>query len=410
MEAKLKTFREECIKECDNILKWWEKNTLDEENGGFIGQVDFDMTKHPEADKAIVLNARILWTFTAAYRVFKKPEYFELACRSCEYIIKNFINKKYSGVYWTLDKTGKPKISRNQIFGLAFVSCVLAEFYRITKKKEVLDLAMLLFDSVEKHALDSKYNGYIEAFGEDWSNLEDMRLSPADKNEPKTINTHLHILMGYTSLYRVLKEEKVKKALKNIIEVFLNKIIDTERGATTLFFALDWTHKSDNDIYGIDVETSWILWDAVNVLGDEEIIKKTKPIVLKMVEHSLKCAFDKDGGLMSSGKDEKVTDTDKGWWAQTEIVIALLNAYQLTHEEKYLENALLSWDFIKKYIIDHKDGEWHARVSKDDHKPYTNEVKAGVWKCPYHNSRMCMEVAERVNSILAEKILNRYKI
>ena len=234
MEAKLKIFREECIKECDSILKWWEKYTLDEENGGFIGQVDFDMTKHPEADKAIVVNARILWAFTSAYRVFKKPEYFELACRSCEYIIKNFINKKYNGVYWTLDKTGKPVKSRNQIFGLAFVSCVLAEFYRITKKNDVLDLAMLLFDSMEKHALDSKYNGYIDAFAEDWSNLEDMRLSPADKNEPKTLNTHLHILMGYTSLYRVLKEEKVKKALKNIIEVFLNKIIDTERGSTTL--------------------------------------------------------------------------------------------------------------------------------------------------------------------------------
>ena len=66
MEKELKTFKEECLKECDDILKWWEKNTLDEKNGGFIGQVDFDMTKHPEADKSIVLNSRLLWTFSAA--------------------------------------------------------------------------------------------------------------------------------------------------------------------------------------------------------------------------------------------------------------------------------------------------------------------------------------------------------
>ena len=82
MEEKLKNFKEECLKECDNIFQWWEKHTLDEENGGFIGQVDFDMKKHPEADKALVLNSRIVWTFSAAYRIFKKPEYLKLADRA----------------------------------------------------------------------------------------------------------------------------------------------------------------------------------------------------------------------------------------------------------------------------------------------------------------------------------------
>ena len=403
MEKELKTFKEECLKECDEILKWWEKNTLDEKNGGFIGQVDFDMTKHPEADKALVLNSRLLWTFSAAYRVFKKEEYLKLANRAYDYMIDKFINKKSNGVYWSLDCEGKPKNDRNQIFGLAFTICVLCEYYRATKKEEALDVSMKLFNSIEQKSLDTKYNGYLDAFSSDWKMLEDMRLSPTDKNEPKTMNTHLHILIGYANLYRVHKDDKVKESLKNLINLFFDKLIDTERGAINLFFDFDWTHKSDNDSYGHDMETSWLLWDAVNVLGDEEIIKKAKPIVLKMVEHSLRCAFDKDGGLMSSGKDEKVADTDKCWWVQTETVIALLNAYQLTKDKKYVDDALLTWDFIKKYMIDHKDGEWHGKVSKDEHKPYTEEVKAGAWKCPYHNSRMCMEVAERVDAILAEK-------
>lgn len=403
MEEKLKTFKEECLKECDNILNWWEKNTLDEENGGFIGQIDFDMTKHPEADKALVLNTRILLTYSAAYRFFKKPEYLKLADRAYNYIVEKFYDPKNVGVYWMVDKTGKPLNTRNQIFGLAFAAAVLAEYYRATEKKEALDIAMKLFDSIEKHSLDPKYNGYLDAFSQDWAVLQDMRLSPTDKNEPKTMNTHLHILIGYACLYRVHKDERVGKALKNIIELFFDKIIDTERGALNLFFDVDWTHKSDNDSYGHDMETSWLLWDAVNVLGDEEIIKKARPIVIKMVEHSLKCGYDKDGGLMLGGKDENVSDPNKCWWGQTETVIALLNAYQMTKEEKYLDDALLTWDFIKKYLIDPKDGEWHGKVSKDDHTPFTDEVKAGAWKCPYHNSRMCMEVAERVDAILAEK-------
>jgi len=403
MEQELKTFKEECLKECHNILTWWEKNTLDEKNGGFIGQVDFDMTKHPEADKALVLNSRLLWTFSAAYRVFQKKEYLDLANRAYDYMMEKFIDKKNNGVYWSLDCEGKPKNDRNQIFGLAFVICVLCEYYRATKKQEAIDVSMQLFNSIELKSLDPKHNGYLDAFSNDWKMLEDMRLSPTDKNEPKTMNTHLHVLIGYANLYRVHKDEKVKASLTNLINLFFDKIIDTERGALNLFFDFDWTHKSDNDSYGHDMETSWLLWDAVNVLGDEEIIKKAKPIVIKMVEHSLRCAYDKDGGLMSNGKDEKVADTDKCWWVQTETVIALLNAYQLTKEKKYVDDALLTWDFIKKYMIDHKDGEWHGKVSKDDHKPYTDEVKAGAWKCPYHNSRMCMEVAERVDAILAEK-------
>ena len=403
MEQELKTFKEECLKECDNILTWWEKNTLDEKNGGFIGQVDFDMTKHPEADKALVLNSRLLWTFSAAYRVFQKKEYLDLANRAYDYMMEKFIDKKNNGVYWSLDCEGKPKNDRNQIFGLAFVICVLCEYYRATKKQEAIDVSMQLFNSIELKSLDPKHNGYLDAFSNDWKMLEDMRLSPTDKNEPKTMNTHLHVLIGYANLYRVHKDEKVKASLTNLINLFFDKIIDTERGALNLFFDFDWTHKSDNDSYGHDMETSWLLWDAVNVLGDEEIIKKAKPIVIKMVEHSLRCAYDKDGGLMSNGKDEKVADTDKCWWVQTETVIALLNAYQLTKEKKYVDDALLTWDFIKKYMIDHKDGEWYGKVSKDDHKPYTDEVKAGAWKCPYHNSRMCMEVAERVDAILAEK-------
>ena len=403
MEQKLKTFKEECLKECDNILNWWEKNTLDEENGGFIGQIDFDMTKHPEADKALVLNTRILLTYSAAYRFFKKPEYLKLADRAYNYIVEKFYDPKNVGVYWMVDKTGKPLNTRNQIFGLAFTAAVLAEYYRATEKKEALDIAMKLFDSIEKHSLDPKYNGYLDAFSQDWAVLQDMRLSPTDKNEPKTMNTHLHILIGYACLYRVHKDERVGKALKNLIELFFDKIIDTDRGALNLFFDIDWTHKSDNDSYGHDMETSWLLWDAVNVLGDEEIIKKARPIVIKMVEHSLRCGYDKDGGLMLGGKDENVSDPNKCWWGQTEAVIALLNAYQMTKEEKYLDDALLTWDFIKKYLIDTKDGEWNGKVSKDDHKPFTDEVKAGAWKCPYHNSRMCMEVAERVDAILAEK-------
>jgi mannobiose 2-epimerase len=272
----------------------------------------------------------------------------------------------------------------------------LVDYYKITNNKEALDKAVALFDVIEKYSFDKERNGYYEAYSKEWKLLEDMRLSEIDKNDPKTMNTHLHILEAYTNLYRVYKEEKVQKALKNlIVNVFVGKIINVEKGYFDLFFAEDWKHESKNNSYGHDIEGSWLLWEAAEVLGDEEVKKQIKPICLKMAEQALQVGLDKDGGLMMDGTDGVVENSDKHWWVQAESVVGFMNAYQLSKEEKYLKASLSTWEFIKNYMIDKKNGEWYHSVSKDDHKVYSQEFKTGPWKCPYHNSRMCLEIIER---------------
>ena len=58
----------------DNILSFWMDRMPDNEHGGFYGRIDGSNMLHPEADKGAILNARILWTFSAADRVLHKPE------------------------------------------------------------------------------------------------------------------------------------------------------------------------------------------------------------------------------------------------------------------------------------------------------------------------------------------------
>ena len=402
----LQLLKKEVLSEHENILKFWENYTIDEENGGFIGQIDSDMAKQPKSDKGVILNARILWAFSAGYRATKKLEYLKLATRACNYLIDKFYDHENDGVYFMIDYKGKPTVDRNQVIAVAFVTYGFSEYYRATKNEEALEYALKLFNSLETYALDRKLNGYFDAFSKEWEMLEDMRMYPGDKNATKTMNTNFHIMVAYANIYREYKDNKIKRSLKNLIEVLLEKIVDKKRGSCNLFFSTNWDIVPSNDNYGLDIEASWLIWDAVQVLGDKKLIEEVKPLVIKIVEHCLKYGYDQDGGMMNEGNDnEGVLNTYKSWWVQAESVIAFINAYQITNESKYLANALLTWDFIKKYVIDHKNGEWFGTVSKDEHEINMEESKIGPWKCPYHNSRMGLQIAERIDSII-EKMLN----
>ena len=404
LKDQLLLLKEEVLAEHEHIIKFWENYTIDEENGGFIGQIDSDMTKHPEADKGGILNARITWAFSAAYRYTNKTEYLKLATRAYKYLIDKFYDHQNNGVYFMIDYKGNPTVDRNQVIAVAFVTYAFSEYYRATQDKEALDYALKLFDSLETFALDREYNGYFDAFSKEWEKLDDMRMYPSDANATKTMNANFHIMVAYANIYRTYKDDKIKRALKNLIEVLLDKIVDTKRGSLKLFFDTNWDVVPSNDNYGLDIEASWLIWDAAQVLGDQKLIEQIEPIAIKIVEHCLKYGFDQDGGMMNEGNDEEgVLNTYKSWWVQAESVIAFFNAYQMTGESKYLANAFLSWDFIKKYVIDYQYGEWFGTVGKDDHKPNLDESKIGPWKCPYHNSRMGLQIAERIDSIINKK-------
>ncbi len=381
--------------ELTHILNYWMEYAVDEVNGGFIGKVDHNNNKIQDSPKGSILNARILWTFSSAYRLTKKSEYLKMAYRAYQYIYEHFVDRVHGGIYWELDASGKPKNGRKQIYANAFAIYGLTEFYKITNDQVALDLALDVFEYIEKYSLDKIYNGYFEAFTEDWNKLEDVRLSEKDANESKTMNTHLHILEAYTNLYRVHKTERIQKALENLINLFINQFINKNYNLN-LFFDDYWNLKSDIISFGHDIECSWLLYEAAHVLGDKDIIEKVKPISVNMAEVSLK-GLDKDGGLYNEfepGKNH--LDTDKHWWPQAEAVVGFFNAWEISSNPGFLDKAWTSWEFTKKYIIDHKNGEWYWRVNKGG-KPYETDEKAGFWKCPYHNSRLCMEIMERIN-------------
>ena len=424
MKEEVKTLKAEVRDVLENnILNFWLDKMVDEENGGFYGQMTGEGEIVKTADKGGILNARILWSFSAAYRVLHKPEYLEAATRAKDYILNHFIDKEYGGTYWCLDYKGEPKDTKKQFYAIGFTIYGLSEYTRATGDREALDYAIELYECIEEHSLDREFNGYIEACTREWGEIADMRLSELDANYPKSQNTHLHIIEPYTNLFRCIKELKaaescdyvpaigsvlpigvtvpdefvirLESSLRNLITIFTDKILNPETHHLDLFFDMDWTREAGRlESYGHDIECSWLMHEAALVLGDEKVLGKVEEIV-QMVAKASEKGLNADGSMVHEANlDTGYVDTDRHWWVQAENVVGWINIWQYFGDESALQKALRGWQYIKDNLIDREGGEWWW--SRDPERNINRkDDKAGFWKCPYHNSRMCLELMER---------------
>ena len=379
----------------DNILRFWLEKMQDHEHGGFYGRMDGQHVLHPEADKGAILNARILWTFSAAYRVLGKQEYLNMATRAKDYFMQHFMDKTYGGVFWSVDYRGRPKDTRKQFYAIGFAIYGLSEYARATGCQEALAAAVSLYECVEQHALDREWGGYIEAAARGWQPIGDMRLSPHDANYPKSQNTHLHIMEPYTNLLRVWPSEQLRLSLRNIIHIFLNCILNRETHHLDLFFENDWTRGGGHlESYGHDIECSWLMHEAAIVLGDKDLLAEMEPVVRTVARASEK-GLQPDGSMLHEANlDTGHVDDDQQWWVQAEAVVGFLNLFQHFSDRAALDKALRCYDYIQHNLVDREHGEWYWS-RRPDGSVNRDDDKAGFWKCPYHNGRMCLEIIER---------------
>lgn len=394
LDTSLNALCAEMSEELKNLLFFWSTEAVDLEFGGYIGRIDHHGNKDVKANKGAVLNSRILWTFSAAYKITEEKKYLESANRAYFYLIKHFWDKEYGGLIWSTDYKGNAINTRKQAYAQGFGIYALSEYYKITGNAESLEYAKKLYIILEDKFLDKKHNGYIEALTQNWSAQEDMRLSEKDANSPKSMNTHLHILEPYTNLYRVWKDKKLEKSMLSLLDIFATKITDSKTGHFNLFFDMDWSVQSSAVSYGHDIEGAWLMNEAANELGDSNVISTIQKVTKKLVDITMKEGSDVDGSLFNEREGDKL-DMDKHWWPQAEAMVGLVDAWELYSNSAYLEQMSQIWCFIKTHLIDKINGEWFWRVNQDG-EPDASEDKVGFWKCSYHNCRALIEVITRL--------------
>lgn len=379
-----------------NILPFWLQHARDRARGGFYGEVTDTLSVHKDAPRGSLLTARILWTFSAAYRRYHDPAYLEMARWAYDDLLAHFWDKDSGGLFWMVSATGKPLDARKLLYVQSFGIYGLAEYHLASGEREPLDRAIELYRVVESHAHDRKNGGYFEEFARDWKISRSRgRGSPMGSEGQKSQNVHLHLLEAYTNLLRVWPDAELRKNLIEVVDVMRTKLLDTRTHHLRLFVAEDWTPESDTISFGHDIEFSWLLVETAKVLGEPALIAAVEKEAVEIARASLQ-GVDPDGGMLAEANPKGITRTFKEWWPQAEAMVGFLNAYQISGDRTFLAASQHSWVFISNHLIDHKDGEWFQGVSRNGQK--SGAPKLGFWKCPYHNGRACLEVAERLSA------------
>jgi len=379
----------------ENILPFWMTQTVDRVNGGFYGALTNDLKIHNEVPRSAILCARILWTYAGAFRRYGDEEYLSMARWAYDYLRRIFWDSEYGGVFWTVDYQGRPAYERKHHYAQAFAIYGLTEFYRATQEPESLAMAQELFRLLEKYAFDPELGGYIEGRSRKWETLEDMRLSERDLNCRKSMNTLLHILEAYTNLLRVWEDARLKQQHAALINIFLTRIVNNSTGHLRLFFDDDWHSLLDHISFGHDIEASWLLVEAAEAQAEPALITRTREAAVKIAKAVYMDGLQEDGSLPYESGPKGVVDPLRAWWVHAEAAVGFFNAYQISQQETFANSAYRCWEYIQDKFVDRTYGDWFKRLNQDG-APEEGAYKTGPWECPYHHSRACFEMIDRL--------------
>ena len=387
------------------ILQFWVDHALDKEYGGIYGRLNRQGQPTDYTNKSVVLISRSLWSFSEAYRRYPDPAYQKMASECLKFLRDKMWDKEHGGYYFMVSREGKIVDSKKELNPMSYVMEGLAEYALAFHDDQAAREALDLFRVIDQHAHDNQYGGYRIAFTADWQFIKDYREGPnaAGSFGRKSYDWHLGLVEALATLYDVTGDQQVKARLNELLDIFVNKIIDADVGYGRYYFHDDWSVADrDGDSrqceYGLDLEASWLIVEAAQRVGRQEDAK-IRRASLALVDHALRYGFDKEhGGVYRTGPaTEPATNRDMEWWQQCEAMVAFLNSYQLTGDPKYWQAFDLEARFFMDRFVDHQYGDVYTALFHDGR---IDDTKVDPWKAPYHVTRACLEMISRLGGTL----------
>lgn len=370
------------------IIPFW-KGLRDDVRGGYAGTVDFDLTRHPEADRGCIQNSRILWFFSEAYRYFGDPSLLDEAEHALA-MLKRMIDREHGGIFWSVHPDGTPADTVKHTYNHAFAVYGLSACAEASGSEEALRLARELYGIMETRCRDE--NGYLEAFSADWRPVPNRQTSGSGVTAERTMNSLLHVMEAYTALYRIWPDPGLRTRLTDILNLFETKIYNPEKHRQEVFFDRNYRSLADVTSYGHDIETSWLTEKTLEVLDDPALTARIRPILLDLADNAAREAMSDHGFANECCRG--IRDEHRCWWVQAEALMGFLNAWERTGEDRWRDAVLTQWRYIRDYVSDPRPGSEWFRFVHEDGRP-GDEPIAEPWKCPYHNGRMALEFLRR---------------
>ena len=391
-----------------HVLGMWFPRAIDPA-GGFHQNYAEDWVRLPDTGRSVVYQSRLVWLAAqAAVRYPAEHEtYLPHARHGFDFLSQHLWDSAHGGFFWAVGETGEPERSgEKHLYGLSFALYAAAACYQASGDTDALEMAQQAYRWLQDYAHDAAHGGWHEALTAAGVPL----LAPTKTASAvgaaygcKSMNTHIHLLESLTALYEVWPDPELRESLTEAFEIVRDKVAVESAGCLNLFFTPDWRALPDHESFGHDVETAFLLVEAISALGkpgDE----RTWQLARRIVDHALDFGWDTEhGGFYDAGSVfGSVYRREKIWWVQAEGLNALLLLHKRFGSEtgRYWEAFTQQWDFIQRCQIDPAHGGWFSEVSREG-APKPGRVKSDGWTEGYHQGRALLTVSASLRQMAA---------
>ena len=352
-----------CLEEVEEhlsqeLLPFWMDRMMDQAYGGYLTHFD-QYGKEVETDeKSLIAQSRSVFTLSSAHRAgWGGGLCADMARKGVDFLLGKMWDTKHGGFYWMCNRKGEVFNKQKILYGHSFAIYSLSEYTLATGDPRGLEYAQKVFDLLQVHALDSFYGGYYDMFEENW----DLAGPGSKGGDRKTLDSHMHLMEAFTTLYEASQKPLHKRKLKEIIQLLLQRMLHPDHQTPIPMFWPDWqvapqikfdiiwgwdryteegqkAAATDNTSYGHNVEFAWLLLHALRVL--EEPLGAYVQVVKAQFDHAVEYGIDLEfGGVYVEGSHQgEVYDREKEFWQQAEVLIGMLDAFLLFEDPSYWES------------------------------------------------------------------------
>lgn len=359
-----------------DIIPFWMHHGADLTRGGVTNCLD-ERGQVISTEKYIWSQGRFLWTLSALLNwVERRPEWLELATRTASFLLKH--GREKSGAWrYSVTQDGLPSKGPCSLYADAFAILGLTEYARATG------------DSVAAQA-------GLEGFARICSLLKNHALVPTTPHQiPLGFQAHgpsMIFALVFYELGTLTGESRVMRKAVELAETVVNQHLKVKDRVLYEFVraggGINTSGPGGTVIAGHAIESSWILERIFAGAGKEEHI----PVLMESILWHLERGWDQEfGGILlaqhiSGGEPSWHQPDAKVWWPHTEAIYALLRAYAVTRDERFLEWHKRVDDYTWRVFPDRVNGEWKQNRDRQGN-PVPVVAKALPVKDPFHLPR-----------------------
>ncbi len=394
-------------------LDLWFPRCIDHEFGGY--HVHFTRTWTPGSitDKNLVFQARMVWICAevAKRRPALAMQYLAYSRHGFKFLKERLWDHQRGGMYWAVNQQGlwEPRLGDTKhLYAMSFAIYAAANLHAAGGDEDALTFAKQVFHWIDQKAHDAKNGGYAEELSELGVPYQAAPLTLTSEliydrigilRGYRSMNTHIHLMEAFTTLYRRWPDPLLRQRLEELVHIVAERMY-SEPGCMHMYLTPDWKPMSAGTSFGHNVETAYLLIEAITALGNPDD-QKVHHVARLLVDHALRWGWDeKYGGLYDEGQAFRTAAVlHKIWWVQAESLNALSLMDQLygTQTPRYREAFVRQWEYIRQYQTDADHGGWYGYVSRDG-SHVAHKDKSGPWKAAYHTGRAMLEVSDRLRT------------